>query len=120
MAKARASAKHEVAPSMLLVRFDMLAPAELTFRAGQFISVLLDAEGREKRAYSIASSPRHRRTFELLVKLVPGGAASAMFAGLVLGDEVQFAGPAGLFLCEPRHPGDALFAATGSGIAAAL
>src|SRR5262249_29974840 len=73
-----------------------------------------------RRSYSIASSPERHDGFELLVKLIPGGVGSELFRTLQPGGELRFTGPMGFFTCELAHAGDAVFAATGSGIAAAL
>jgi ferredoxin-NADP reductase len=74
-----------------------------------------------KRSYSVASSPREgSATFELVVKLIPSGVASAYVAGLVPGDELTFLGPLGFFTVDAAHPGDVVFAATGSGLTPVL
>jgi CDP-4-dehydro-6-deoxyglucose reductase len=110
----------EVAPEVLLIEAVMTEPTELAFRAGQFISVRVDAGGRVHRPYSIASTPDDRSGFELLVKLLPGGVASTFVRGLHAGDSLDFSGPQGFFTCDPAHPGDVVFAVTGVGMAAAL
>lgn len=110
----------EVAPGVLLCGLEMVSPPELTFRAGQFLSVRLSPEGDVRRSYSIASSPARRTGIELLVKLVPTGAGSAFFRRLSPGDELHFTGPMGFFTVDLVHTGDVVFAVTGAGIAAAL
>lgn len=107
-----------LAPEILLVESAMVDPPALPFRAGQFVS--LRCADEQRRSYSIASSSTRHDGFDLLVKLVPGGAGSRFFQALRPGDELHFTGPMGFFTCELRHPGDAIFAVTGSGIAAAL
>src|SRR5437879_12812231 len=48
---------------------------------------------------------------------MPGGLASEFFGRLRPGDEIRFTGPMGFFVLELAHPGDAVFAATGTGVA---
>jgi ferredoxin-NADP reductase len=111
----------EIAPQVLVV--DAEPVEELVWRAGQFVSLrcgdLAHADPDARRSYSIASLPGEGR-LELLVKLVPGGVGSLFFERLRPGAELHFTGPMGFFVCELQHPGDAVFAATGTGIAAAL
>lgn len=73
---------------------------------------------QQTRAYSIASSPVGNR-FDLCVNRVEGGFFSNLLCDLKVGDTVQFHGPHGLFLL--RKPlTDAIFIATGTGIAPML
>ena len=87
------------------------------FRAGQFVSMLADHEGREiTRAYSIASAPRGDNKFDLCLNRVPEGFFSNFLCDLRAGDEVRFHGPHGYFTL--KHPvRDSIFVATGTGIA---
>jgi ferredoxin-NADP reductase len=120
---ARTRAVTTIAPDVLLCDFSCVEPPALGWRAGQFLSVRCgDASEAhpERRSYSIASSPDRKDGFELLVKLLPDGVGSALFAGLRPGDDLHFTGPMGFFVCDLAHPGDAVFAVTGTGIAAAL
>jgi len=92
---------------------------DLRWRPGQFVSVtcgLNEAGEPLLRSYSIASRPGDGR-LRLLLKLVDGGAASAWFKRLEPGAEIRFTGPMGFFVLELSHPGDVVFAATGTGIA---
>jgi CDP-4-dehydro-6-deoxyglucose reductase, E3 len=120
---ARVASNTTIAPDVLIVDARFVDPPSLSWRAGQFISVRCGDASRkpnERRSYSIASSPTRPDGLDLLVKLIPGGLGSELFRHLAPGDEIRFTGPMGFFTCELRHPGDAVFAATGSGIAAAL
>jgi NAD(P)H-flavin reductase len=53
------------------------------------------------------------------VKQVPGGLGSSYFGALQKGSQLHFTGPMGFFVPDLRHEGDAVFVATGAGIAAA-
>jgi CDP-4-dehydro-6-deoxyglucose reductase, E3 len=120
---ARTVAVAEIAPDVLEIDAGFVDPAALTWRAGQFISIRCGEPGGDRdarRSYSIASSPTRHDGLELLVKLLPGGAGSEFFKNLGPGSPIPFTGPMGFFTCELAHPADAVFAATGTGIAAAL
>ncbi len=85
--------------------------------AGQFLSaVAVDKNGKtQTRAYSIASAPVENR-FDICVNRVEGGFFSNYLADLAEGEIVQIHGPHGNFtLRKPLT--DALFVATGTGIA---
>ncbi|HEX2571762.1 MAG TPA: FAD-dependent oxidoreductase [Polyangia bacterium] len=93
--------------------------SQLTWRPGQFISLTCGKapEGEPLlRSYSIASSPGTGEV-RLVIKLIPGGAASRWLADLQVGAPVYFTGPMGFFVLELAHPGDIIFAATGTGLA---
>ena len=99
------------------------APTELRFRPGQFVSVTVgtDADGNPiLRSYSIASPPERRGELSLIIRLVEGGIGSRFFDDLRLGDAVRFTGPMGFFVNELAHTGDAVYVATGTGIAPML
>lgn len=114
----------EIAPDVLVVDAAFVDPPTLSWRPGQFVSLRCGdprtGDPDARRSYSIASSPARHEGFELLVKLIPGGAGSEFFRTLVQGNELRFTGPMGFFVPELAHAGDAVFAVTGTGIAAAL
>ncbi len=93
--------------------------AALTWRPGQFISLTCGVKDDGHpilRSYSIANRPGSGRV-DLVVKLVDGP-GSAWFRQLGVGTEVRFTGPMGFFVLDLHpHPGDVVFAATGTGIA---
>ncbi len=110
-----------IAPDVLEVDARMAEPGALRYRAGQFVSIRFPAGVKDdRRSYSISSEATRTDGFELLVKLLEGGLASRWFEGAKPGDALHFTGPMGFFTPDLEHAGDALFAATGSGIAAAL
>ncbi len=99
------------------------APGELRFRPGQFISVQVGVDDNQNpilRSYSIASPPQRRGELGIVLRLVPGGAGSQFFDRLQPGDSIRFTGPMGFFVNELAHPGDAVYIATGTGIAPIL
>ncbi len=118
----RASAQRidRVARETLQLDFSMVAPPRLEFQSGQFITVRAGEGPNANRAYSIASTADRSDGFELVVKLLDGGAASSLLGGLRPGDTLDFTGPRGFFTLLAEHPGDVVFAVTGVGLAAAF
>lgn len=114
--KARLNGSRDLAPGIRHFEFEALEPAELAFVPGQFISMKHSFDGKElTRAYSVASSPRGNR-FDLCLNLVPNGVFSAYLFTLKPGSEIEFGPPLGYFTL--RNPSrDALFVATGTGVA---
>src|SRR5262249_11849704 len=99
---------------------EMVEPKEIRFRPGQFVSILCGADGAGmpvRRSYSIASPSTVRDRFALVVKLIPGGAASHFFGHMANGAPIEFTGPMGFFVLDLAHAGDIVFGATGTGIA---
>jgi CDP-4-dehydro-6-deoxyglucose reductase, E3 len=95
-------------------------PAEIHFKAGQFVSFDVPHPTLNRpatRAYSIASPPIQKGRITLLLNLVPGGPGSTYLFGLKEGDATQFKGPAGSFYLKEDGRRDLLFVATGTGIA---
>jgi ferredoxin-NADP reductase len=94
--------------------------ASFDFSPGQFVSTIAeDSNGKmQTRAYSIASAPRGNQ-FDLCVNRVEGGFFSNLVCNMEVGERVTFHGPHGLFLL--RQPlTDAIFIATGTGVAPML
>ena len=114
--KARLLESHEIAPEVRHFVFEAPEVHELHFKPGQFVS-LSEALGGKKitRAYSIVSMPGGNR-FELCLNLVHDGAFTPHLFAMHPGDTVEMVQPLGFFTV--RNPArDALFIATGTGIA---
>lgn len=95
-------------------------PAEIHFKAGQFVSFDVPHPKLNRpatRAYSIASPPIQKGRITLLLNLIPGGPGSTYLFGLKEGDDTQFKGPAGSFYLKEDGQRNLLFVATGTGIA---
>lgn len=105
--------KTQLSSDVLLLGFQLINPAEISFRAGQFLILKI---GDRCRAYSIASPDYLKNSFELLVQLVPGGLASGYFSKLIPENKATFQGPAGLFTVKNTGRGR-VFLATGCGLA---
>jgi ferredoxin-NADP reductase len=127
---ARVRAVRSLTRDVLEVDFAMVSPERFTFRAGQYVSLGCgnDASGAPvRRAYSIASSTKRTDGFTLVVKVNPvealgaaEGPGSLFFRSLTPGHEVSFTGPMGFFVLDEQHPGDIVFAATGTGLSPVL
>ncbi|MBI1861600.1 MAG: FAD-dependent oxidoreductase, partial [Deltaproteobacteria bacterium] len=108
-----------MSPTTFRLRFS--TSKRFTFRAGQFISVVIPAQngrGSAKRCYSIASAPDETNVgYELCVKVVPGGLGSTYLAGLKVGDTFQAAAPYGHFTMKSKPGRNIVFISTATGIA---
>ena len=99
---------------ILEVDLDLLRPTELSFEAGQWISVPFGP--KNVRAYSIASTPRSSRRITLCADVAPGGIGSTWFRGLAVGQTVEFKAPFGGFVFRRDDPRRPLFVAEEIGI----
>ena len=99
---------------ILEVDLDMHQPPDLSFEAGQWISVPFGP--KNVRAYSIASTPRSSRRITLCADVAPGGIGSAWFRGLAVGQTVEFKAPFGGFVFRRDDPRRPLFVAEEIGI----
>jgi glycine betaine catabolism B len=93
-------------------------PLLFSYKPGQFITFILNIDGREvRRSYSMSSSPSRPHLLEVTIKRVPGGLVSNWFCDRVkLGDELTIKGPAGKFTCFNYPSSKMLFIGAGSGI----
>lgn len=89
------------------------------YRAGQFITLFLNLEGKDvRRSYSLSSSPEVDKDFTITVKRVKGGLVSNYLLDQVKeGQEFNVTPPAGNF-CLPNYIENRAFVfyAAGSGI----
>lgn len=116
--KARLSDKYYLSENQrfLLLKFELVEPNEISFLAGQYVSLKVSEKG-ERRSYSIASTPDNTHGFSLLAEIVQGGLGSSYLQKLYPGDEVDVLGPLGKFVVgDMENATKKLFVATGSGI----
>lgn len=108
--------KTEVAPDVF--HLFLYIPGEgLHFTPGQYIILTVPASPAPlKRLYSLAGSNTDKNILELLIKLVPDGAASSYIRSLNVGSSLEVSGPAGLFSLQ-KTPAKKIFMATGTGFA---
>lgn len=108
----------ELTPTTRHLEWEISAGGAFQFLAGQFISMTLHQDGAEHtRAYSIASAPLPEPRFDLCLNRVPGGLFSNYLCDLQPGAEIDFTGPHGFFVVRQPLERDAVFIATGTGIA---
>lgn len=114
---ARLIESHEIAPKVRHFVFEAEGVQRLDFVPGQFVSFTLDVEGKPiTRAYSIANAPGGTNRFELCLNEVEGGRLSPRLFAMAPGDVLDMKPPLGMFVM-PEPPRDALFVATGTGVA---
>lgn len=96
----------------------------LDYTPGQFIQIHFPlADGSTaRRSYSCATRHDHPiacgEAVEFVASCVPGGAATALFQGMSIGDTLQASGPLGLFTLKPEDNNRRyLLIATGTGVA---
>jgi len=94
----------------------------ITFKAGQFISLHIESDGKEhRRNYSIANSPsvttNGEHTIELAMSYMPNGLASTLLLNLKTDESVDASGPYGQFILKDEIlPQRYLLIGTGTGI----
>ena len=105
-------------PTVFETTFEPSQP--LTFKAGQFASVIIPGAGPKgrdlRRAYSIASAPEVM-PIELCVKIVEDGPGTQYLYSLRPGDSLKIVAPYGDFVYKTDSKRVACFIATGTGIA---
>lgn len=109
-----------VTPRVKELVFERADGKPFTFRAGQWVSLVLplvDEKDRPlRRAYSVASVPAQSPRFELVVTRVDGGRGSTFLTDAPVGTRLEVKGPQGLFH-RITDAGPSLFVATGTGVA---
>ncbi len=94
------------------------APVNLNYQAGQYITLLLNINGKEiRRPYSLCSSPDIDQELCIAVKLIENGEATRYLHNkLEVGDELKILKPNGKFVFTDTLPTQLFFMAAGSGI----
>jgi len=114
--KAFLTSKKMVAPDVYHLYFYVEGEG-FEFNPGQYAILTVPSSPTPlKRLYSFAGSNGNKNIFELLIKLVPEGAASEYVRGLHTGDTVDVSGPAGLFV-QQKTSARKIYMATGTGFA---
>jgi ferredoxin-NADP reductase len=93
-------------------------PRLFSFRAGQYVRVAVEVDGRRlERCYTISSPPTRPHLLSLTVKRVPGGPVSTwLHDRLRVGDGLHVTGPFGRFTTVDHPAAGYLFLSAGSGI----
>lgn len=111
--------KQEIAPDILLLKFEKPQDPHWTYQAGQYMIFHVptgEAGHPARRLYSIASSPEKDDTLDFIIEIVPNGIGSSFVHTLQIGAEATLQGPAGLFVHKPTDR-NVIMLATGTGIA---
>jgi len=98
--------------------FEIKSP--LKFKSGQYITIKIDdnIEPPCFRAYSLASPPNKYKTgFDLCIKFIEGGRASKWFKNMKTGTKIEFLSAQGHLIFNEQSNKDAVFVATGTGVA---
>lgn len=91
--------------------------SDFSYKPGQYIILTIPTSTTSvKRLYSFASADTQKGGFELIVKLLPGGAASEYLSQMKVGEDIEAMGPAGLFSLQNNEKRK-IYMATGTGIA---
>lgn len=84
------------------IELSLSRPDGFEFEAGQFVTLVLDVDGRQvRRQYSIYTDPSNRQELGLAVRRVAGGLVSNYLADrLTEGETLRFDGPNGRFTLD--------------------
>lgn len=111
---------HQLTPSVREFRFRPLQPAQVPFKAGQYINLVVDPGDDTRpavtRAYSLCTPPSETGYLGVVANFVPGGAGSSFLFNLHPGHVLTLRGPLGSFTLDERGTRDYCFVATGTGI----
>lgn len=95
-------------------------PAGFAFTAGQYVEVAVPGVADAWRSFSMANPPGESDRVDLIVKVIPGGAFSAVLdTGVTCGDQMRLRGPFGQFGVRLSHR-PMIMVAGGSGMAPIL
>ncbi len=92
-------------------------PADFSFVPGQFITLILQKEGKEfRRSYSIASKDNNGN-IELCIKILKEGQGTSLIDNWNIGEIIKAIGPLGKFVLDNKSKDkDIVFVSTGTGI----
>ncbi len=112
----RVELSRNLTPSVFELHFTTDRP--LDFKAGQYVSVVVPQDGAKplRRPYSIASTPG-KSPIELCIQRIESGPGNSFLASLKKGDTFLGFAPYGFLIYHPKPGRDAVFVATGTGLA---
>jgi ferredoxin-NADP reductase len=101
--------------------FELVVPTQFTFEPGQFVTLLIEKEGKVyRRLYSIASAPNQthekENTITLCIKYIPDGKITPIIFEYTIGQKIACMGPQGVFVLKDKTKPLVLIS-TGTGIA---
>jgi ring-1,2-phenylacetyl-CoA epoxidase subunit PaaE len=75
----------------------------VSYKAGQFITLIIDIEGKKvRRSYSMSSSPREASLAITIKKVKDGLVSNYLFNNLKVGDAIEVMEPMGHFVAETK------------------
>jgi len=90
---------------------------KMLFTAGQYADIGIPGS-TERRAYSMANTPRSSDHLEFMIKVFPGGRFSSLLeGGISIGQELEVKGPYGVFMLREKSNSDIICIGGGSGMA---
>lgn len=105
----------ELSPNVKHIQ--IFVPSEFTFISGQYISLMLDVDGKTlRRPYSICSSPSEKGYVDLCIKITENSNTSKVINELQVDDNIQVLGPLGEFTIKDKDK-NLVFVSSGVGIA---
>ena len=113
---ARVETMQRAAHDVVILSLRLPASESFTFRAGQYIDILLP-EG-QRRSYSIANAPEREGMLELHIRRVPNGRFTGqVFERMQVKDILRFEGPHGGFFLREESDRPVILIASGTGFA---
>ncbi|MFD3000521.1 2Fe-2S iron-sulfur cluster-binding protein [Pontibacter toksunensis] len=107
-------------PDAITIHFEHPDKINITYKPGQFLTLILPIDGREvRRSYSLSSTPHEAPRLAVTVKRVDGGLVSNyLVERLQVGQEVKVMEPLGNFCltCASSNQRQVLLFGAGSGI----
>ncbi|GHU39879.1 CDP-6-deoxy-delta-3,4-glucoseen reductase [Betaproteobacteria bacterium] len=112
----RVEAMEKRAPDVITLNLRLPASETFTFRAGQYIDILLP-DG-QRRSYSLANAPEQTGALELHIRRVPNGHFTGqVFERMKVKDILRFEGPHGGFYLREACDKPVILLASGTGFA---
>jgi NAD(P)H-flavin reductase len=113
--QARIITKDQLTQTVYFVRYELVKPDCILFRAGQ--TFMLTVAPGTHRAMSIASPPQETHILESVQDVAPMGIGSKWLLNRKVGDEVELTAPLGRFVFDHESVRKKVMIATGTGIA---
>jgi len=123
-AQTRVTACEALTKDIHRLELELVEPAELAYRPGQYVDILIPGAGDAHRSFSMAGIPKEGAParLEFMIKRFPDGRFSSLLGddGLSEGDELTVRGPYGVFTLRQNSPRRLVFIAGGAGMAPVL
>ena len=112
----RVTSIEKVAPDVVVLTLQLPASERLSYRAGQYIEIML--RDNKRRSYSMASAPVDGGPVSLHIRHMPGGLfTDQVFGSMKERDILRFEGPMGTFFLREDSDKPVVLLASGTGFA---